>query len=394
MFGVKILNKTDLNQFYQLYLAAFNYKNSPTRKAAFEIRYDNAYVYGYKKEDELVGGLWSLPFMVNFFNKMMPMEGIGVVMTNKDYQGQGVADTLLKTTLKDMYKRKTALSYLAPFSYPFYRKYGYEQVFTQATYTIEIKNLPQIIFENDQKNIRTLDFKDAIPDLKEFYHDIQPQNKGGIVRPDWWWEYLGIRHSKYKVLIYYVEQRPASYIVYDITGQNVTIYDWQNDPKHPDSFVNLLGHMSLFISKLKQATFIANSSYYLGSAFADPSIIVMDVKPYMMARIVNLEEFIKLYPFKHQFEVNFNLDDSLIAENNGNWKISYNGNEATIIKKTAKFSQEADFEISIQQLTKLMMGGTQFENSVRIGKIKNHSENSFKFVEALQHEEPELIDYF
>ena len=81
---------------------------------------------------------------MNFHGVRYPMAGIGYVASYPEYRGEGGISAIMKEMLADLAKQKVALSYLAPFSYPFYRQYGYEQTFEQAEYTIKTEDWPRV----------------------------------------------------------------------------------------------------------------------------------------------------------------------------------------------------------------------------------------------------------
>ena len=72
------------------------------------------------------------------------MAGIGYVVSYPEARGQGGINQIMEKILKDCRERKVSLSYLAPFSYPFYRRYGYEQVFDQANYQLDSRDIPNV----------------------------------------------------------------------------------------------------------------------------------------------------------------------------------------------------------------------------------------------------------
>ncbi len=98
--------------------------------------------YGFLIDEQLTSQVMATPFQVNFHGVRYPMAGIGYVASYPEYRGEGGISAIMKEMLADLAKQKVALSYLAPFSYPFYRQYGYEQTFEQAEYTIKTEDWP------------------------------------------------------------------------------------------------------------------------------------------------------------------------------------------------------------------------------------------------------------
>lgn len=396
MTEIKKLTEADFDRFYQLYLASFNYHNNERRKKAFKIRFQNSHPYGAIDTGKLVGGLWALPFEVGLETTRYKMEGLGVVMTAKNYEGKGIASDLIKNAIREMKDRHVALSYLAPFSYPFYRKFGYEHVFNTTTYSVDSKDVPKGNSGSLLKYVKSMDYADAVPLIKENYDRIVTQARGNMFRPDWWWDYLGVRYTNRKVAIAYTaDGEMTGFLDYEIIDRKLHIFEWVNDLDYPDSFLKLLNYMVEVSKDIREINCAIRTAYYIGDALADPSILTTQIKPYMMARIVDLDDFMSRYPYESTFSnIVFNLTDPVLAENNGSFSISYDGSTANFKKLSEKNSPEADFEISIQQLTKLMMGGIQVEYAIRLGKITKLTDRADGFMDAMITGQPELYDYF
>ena len=64
------------------------------------------------------------------------MGGIGNVTSYPEVRGKGSVRQLMEKALKEMKEQGTVLSYLSPFSYHFYRKFGYEVAFEKRQYDI------------------------------------------------------------------------------------------------------------------------------------------------------------------------------------------------------------------------------------------------------------------
>lgn len=89
---------------------------------------------GLFEGDDLVSALLFSPFRCAFGGNWVPMGGVGAVGTRVDRQGKGYAGLLLRESLRAMRRRGYPVSILFPFSYRFYRKYGWELGGTAVDY--------------------------------------------------------------------------------------------------------------------------------------------------------------------------------------------------------------------------------------------------------------------
>ena len=122
------------------------------------------------------------------------MAGIGYVASYPEYRGEGGISAIMKEMLADLAKQKVALSYLAPFSYPFYRQYGYEQTFEQAEYTIKTEDWPRV--KRVPGTIKRVSWADGKEVIKDVYLENQRAHSGGVIRETWWLDYTLNRASK------------------------------------------------------------------------------------------------------------------------------------------------------------------------------------------------------
>ncbi len=98
----------------------------------------------FDEEDRLTSQVMATPFPVNFYGQEYLMAGIGYVASYPEARGQGGINQIMEKILEDCRDRKVSLSYLAPFSYPFYRRYGYEQSFDKISYQLNSRDVPFI----------------------------------------------------------------------------------------------------------------------------------------------------------------------------------------------------------------------------------------------------------
>jgi predicted acetyltransferase len=81
----------------------------------------------------------------------MKMSGIGDVASYPETRGSGGIRNIFSAIFNDLHENGTELSYLAPFSQPFYRKFGYETVFDSEEIRIPKAVITQIKPEKKRK---------------------------------------------------------------------------------------------------------------------------------------------------------------------------------------------------------------------------------------------------
>lgn len=391
--GVEIMNKylldkNEFNKFYDLYLYSFNREDSPQRKRVFHERYEHSLVYGLMNGKKLGSGLFSIPFEVNFHGTDYKMNGIGDVMSAPEFGGRGGASKLLNQALSDMYNNKVTLSYLAPFSFGYYRQFGYEQVFDHTQVTILNDRLPKIK-NQDQGYVKRVKISDIPDELKQLYSS--QVDLGGVNRSQWWWEHMLDKHSDYlAALAYDNEDNLIGYLIYYHQEETFYIHEWFN--LNPTS-QNLLAkfvtkHQSIF----KKFVYESPNPDFKADLLSDPYSATVQVTPYMMARIVNLEDFLKRYPLQQQDldKVFFKVNDTL-EWNDHTWSVEVKDGKINVENADG---EGVDLELSIQTLTKAMFGYHSLNSLAELGQVKGDLNKIESLDKLFWHEKPQLIDYF
>lgn len=381
------LGMEDFDKFYDLYLYSFNREDSEQKRNALRTRYEHSLVYGIMNGKRLGSGLFSIPFTVDFHGVTYHMNGIGDVMSAPEFAGRGGASKLINAAMEDMYKNNVTLSYLAPFSYEFYRQFGYEHVFDHVIMSIPSNEWTHIKAP-DVGHVERVDL-DEVPDSARKLYD-EHNSLGGVIRESWWWDHMAYKHSDWFAALYYEDDDNLSgYLFYSKEGSELKIHEWVT--KDPNSYRALANFITKHQSTFDKFVYESDDSEVKADLLDEPKIADVRTVPYMSARIVNLKSFVMKYPF-----VKYNLDPIVIEVkdslewNNHRWKLS-------IDKGNVKFErtqETSNIQISIETLTKAMFGTRQLDSLAHYGAVQGDAVSIDKLSHALVVEKPQLRDYF
>lgn len=387
-----VLDKSAKADLYDLYLYAFNKPDSPFRKKFWSTRFDHGIPYGIHEDNELVSGLFSMPFKVNFHGQPFLMNGITDVMSVPEYSGKGAAGTLMKAALNDMYENNVVLSYLAPFSFAYYRKFGYEQLFDHQHYQLAGDKLPRVKPAKVGR-VRRTTLSKAIPLIQTAdLHSPLSQN-GGLIRQAWWWHYLTEKHPEWQVAYYQdAQQVVTGYLIYTRSADEFHVQEFVH--LTPASYQSLLSFVFKHDADYQTYTFENANPNYQGDLVADPYPLKVTTQPYMMGRIVNLQAFLEKYPFNQtDFEpISFNIEDETIAQNQGSWTISATSGEISIEHDSEPQVNVPTF--TIQQFTKATFGYRSLTSQQSFGQINGKTSSLVKLDQLFTTQKPVLADYF
>lgn len=394
---VKRINEKNLDEMFQLAAYAFNAETTDKRKERFEKIVKHSWNYGYFSDNILASQVISTPFIVNFHEVSYQMAGIGCVSSYPEYRGQGGVSALMKQLLTDLAENKVELAYLAPFSYPFYRKYGFEQLFEQITYTIKAADWPNIKATTGQ--LKRVPFDVAQSTIQEIYQKTTKNQRGAVTRENWWLEYTFGLDQTNQFAIYKSEQgKTEGYLIYQSSAARFTIKEWGYVTNQ--AFKSILRFVGSHNGASQEFYFETGFDGQTLSYLLPAPLVKMEISPYMMGRIVDLISFLEKYPFTtgaNEFYY-LEIDDQYGSWNDGLWKLHINEEGKSKIIKINSLPQDILKEqlISgdIQTFTQAFMGYRSLVELRFYEKIKANQTTSKSLDKRLVKGIPVLADYF
>ena len=140
-------------------------------------------VLGWFDQENLVSQVAVYPMKVRIFGRTYEMGGLTGVGTYPEYSNQGLMHKLLEQALKNMRKKGQYISYLFPYSIPYYRRKGWEIISDKISYEIEDYQLPK----NKQVTGDVRRVEADSEELKRTYAIYAQQTHGAVLRDELAW---------------------------------------------------------------------------------------------------------------------------------------------------------------------------------------------------------------
>ncbi len=391
----KVTDRKYLEQIYELGSYAFNASHTDEKREIYLKK--NEFVANYVDEEagQITSQIVSYPYQVTINGQIMGMSGIGDVATYPEARGLGSIRLLFEAIFNDLHENGTELSYLAPFSQSFYRKFGYENVFDFEEIRIPANVITQIKPEKTG-SIKRVVWEDdtSKTTIKRLYSETLATHNGSLIREDFWWDYsLTFKTGKRLAIAYDDNDQACGYLIYGlIDTSEFMIYEM--------SYTNLFGLNKLmtFVSSHSGSfeEFVSTNlrDKRIIELFSETRKITRKTHSSMMVRIVNFKEFIEKFNFKrNNIEETYylNVIDTNCSWNNGEFKIVIKDGKATCEKTVEKVL--IDYSGSIQRWTQIFMGRLTLEQAIWSGLIEQHSKEA-SFSELFEPTTPHLYDYF
>ena len=298
--------------------------------------------------------------------------------------------SMIRRALEMMRKAGQYISYLYPYSIPYYRRKGWEIMSDHITFELKDTEIPQAIDVPGHVERTTV----GNPVVREIYDRFARTTHGALIRNDFEWvEYWRWENEDERIAAIYHDARnvPQDFLLYwvedDIFHIREMVYLTQEARKGLWNFIR--AHYSM-IDAVRGDIYTSEPLAFL----LDESQIKETIEPYFMARIVDVERFLQAYPFEGTIRpFHFVITDPMAHWNNGVFGITADKNAPNGIAVSAEPVGKS-VELDIQTLTTMLMGYKRPTYLAKIERIRTDRRTLRLLEEIIPDGQPYFSDYF
>ncbi len=393
---IRYLTTGDLEQYNALLRYAFQvteqelsdtgWKDEEIKQSKFPVL-KRADVLGCFDGEELVSQVAVYPLKANVYGSIYPIGFVTSVCTYPEYTGRGIMKRLMRQSLMHMRERKQPLAMLFPYSIPLYRKMGWEIISNKISFTVKDRQIPSKA--KAPGYVRRVDWENR--DFMNLHARFAGATHGCLFRNSLAWEeYWRWDEDDTFVAIYYdVHDTPTGYMVYLI----------KDDIMHIKEMIYLDREAQMGLWEYIRAHDSMIDEVRGNSYFNEPIAFEMDdgdiremIRPYIMGRIVDVEQFFRLYPCRPDEPgagFAFEIEDEFLPWNQRTLPVWFEAGKCEI-RPNANFPH---IRLSIATLTTLLMGYKSAAKLYRMGRIVAEERHIARLDDALLHEAPYISDY-
>ncbi|WP_409301304.1 enhanced intracellular survival protein Eis [Peribacillus sp. SCS-155] len=345
----------------------------------------NHKLFGVVQNGELAAKLHLIPLESFFGAKKIKMGGIAGVATFPEYRRKGYVKDLLTYTLEYMNDNGYLVSMLHPFSVPFYRKYGWELYTNKLIATLKKRDLIQMKPVNGY--IKRFRKEQQSNEMEAVYKHYAAQFNGMLNRTSEWWK-RSVYGDQFAALYFSSEGTPTGYLLYEIKDNKLVIEEFA--ALDPEARHGLWNYICQHDSMAEEVTITMHENEPLLFMLMEPRVKA-EVKPYFMARIVNIEKFLQEYDFQRIHltkELVLNITDSYAEWNNRSFVIGAGGVEVSFHEK------HRDIDLDIGALTTILFGYKRPCELAAAGLITGEKEKIQLFEDIVPLRKPFMYDFF
>jgi predicted acetyltransferase len=261
------------------------------------------------------------------------MIGIAAVGIAPQYRGTGAAIALMQHTLNELYAKGIPISVLYPATQRLYRKAGYEQGGNRCSWEIPTASI--------QIREQPLPLQPVIPSNLEVFYDLyQKQAKlinGNLDRHPFIWQKIIPPFENEGVYAYLIGtgEHSQGYAILSQHHQQessvLLVRDWVAlTPAAAQSFWSFIANHRSTIEKVRWAGAVID---VLKLLLPEQTTTIKSMKTWLL-RVVNVAKALEKrgYPSGLQAELHLEVQDDLIAENNGRFILSVSHGQGEVTK--------------------------------------------------------------
>ncbi|MBR4888810.1 MAG: GNAT family N-acetyltransferase [Clostridia bacterium] len=312
-------------------------------------------------------------YSVEFDGHIVAAGGVGGVSSMPEFRSKGGIRSIFREQFKEMYQKGFLLSYLFPFSHPYYRQFGYELSCTQAMYEVEIEALKNYRCD---LNVYMCRKDDPLDDLKAVHAEfIKGKNLAIHRRDDQWWMAKGdpFKDRCYKYVFCDDNGKPRAYIIFRPT-KNEKKGNWDARVKDiaylaPDDLKQIFGFMYRLRAQYGTMYIELPEEVPMHSMVPECYDVEKTLAPHGQMRIICVQKALELMRCPEESgRAVIRVEDPFLEENTGTYVLNFAEGHAISVEKDD--TAEPDIKLSIQRFSQLAIGFTDLAQATYLSDVQ------------------------
>ena len=320
--------------------------------------------FGHFNDDGVLDACVSLlDFKVKFDGHDVGMVGVQGVISAPETRGSGAVTKLLNKSLRMIKEQGNIFSGLYPFSYSFYRRFGYELAYQKKTAVIPVRTLSAHKFPKNQVKHVIYDEKkpDSIAEIRKVYENFSSGRNHAIVRDDERWNEMlegdPYQTRKNLYLIYNKNSEPCAYVFLhpghkpDDDKAELIISELAYTDKQ--SLYDTFGFLAGLSPQFGEVKITSDLDFQ--AIFPEAWDVSVSVAPSVMWRVIDVEKAVELMRPPESVERGafvMEIRDDNLEENSGKYLVNWENGKVGI----SRTNQTPALITSIQGFTQLATG--------------------------------------
>ncbi len=354
----QISSKDEYDQAAELAATCFH-ESVENMKNDFK-EFSEQYFLGAFEDDQLQAAADGRFFEIFIRNQLFKCAGIAFVMTSPVHRRKGLVNKLMNILLRKMKDDGYVYSALWPFEHKFYSNFGYASIEKAISYKIKPSNIRKDLQKDESISIKRYEPTKDFKKLNTIAQNAVNKYTRIVGKEDAW--KLRSYAQRFKMYLFERGEVPVGYFCFKLkkTGE------YQHDMNILDlAYIDISTKKSIF-SFLRN--FDSDVKHIMINLPYEEEILSYLVDYNSEHKFASWSGMLRVLDLKMCFEgLNFppnistslhlKMEDKIIEENTGTWKIAINNGKCIAVKTTEEdVSKDKILEISVSKITQLLAG--------------------------------------
>lgn len=341
----------------------------------FRRRYRNENTLAVYQGKDVRCALQLLPYKIMLRGQSVKTSYLVGLSTWPQYRGRGDARALIRHALEVMRMRQEWVSILLPFRYDFYRRYGWEICYHHLVYSGDREILGKagkIMYDIIPAE------KGHIPLMNSCYKKFMEAYNGYVERNEDDWDRLldDLHIAGGTGYIVVKDSEAVGYVLFEISNRRCKVRELiYTTPEAKNALLRLIAN---HYSQIDSIVWNAPPDDITYVDMPNPRG-VMYKQPYVMGRIVDVKQALKIVRPSREVNLNIQVIDPVLEWNNG----IFNFCNAGGVMEVTSCSASPQAVIPITTLTQLLWGYITPAQAQKQGKLNVLDERAVKHLESI-----------
>ena len=374
---------------------AFQYDLSPEEMDRARLQFKPEQIYAVVDNGHILSMARVIPLEIYWNGNILKMGGVASVASWPEGRRKGQVGELLRHALVQMKENGETVSMLAPFSIPFYRKFGWELTFDAVKYTITKDKLPpRLGTSGGVERICPQTDSSAMAVIQELYETYASKFNGSLKRSAEWWGQQVFRRKKGDTALYRTQDGiPAGYALYQAKDKQLVVHElvYLTEEARRGLWTFFSNHDSM----IERAVFQSYAGDPLPYQLPDPRI-EQTILPYFMVRIVDLPAFVGKCSFLPGAAECYELEveDEHAPWNKGRWVLRMDESGGATLQPAEGEASDKVIRADIKAFAALFIGYKGARELGRIEALNGPAAETAKLEQRIPRTAANLMDYF
>lgn len=379
---VRALQTEDIEGFHDVRSLTYNDGNEiPAERREFKLTRP----FVARLDDEVSGAFVVLDMTCTRGEAVIPCGGVAAVAVYPHRRKSGVGSAMMSWLVRDLRESGIPMASLYPFRETFYRRFGYEVAGKRMKITCPTGRIPKLKHELPIRRLKPTDWEALNP----CYEAFAKARSGLSLRTEKLW--ARVLGENRPLTIYAAGDPVEAYVVVSHTTEF-----WSTDHMSDVAWSTREGYQALMeifagiaINKTALSWFEPSDSPFYGE-YLDQGVIAEVQRP-VMYRVCDVPAALSALKPSSTGEFTIRLQDDVIPENEGPWKVSFSPEGVEV----AKSPWEADLEMDIRPFAQAFLGEPSLADLVRNGRVQVRDATSLEAAKLLLPPSPVICaDFF